>query len=601
MSDRVQLARAHELMRRGKLPEAEAVCRRIVGNSPDDAEGLQLLGLIRRQAGDLDAAEQLLQASLHLAPNRADYHTNLGNLLRARGRLADAEFCYRSALAVDDDFRLARLGLARLLNDASLHGPAESEAHRLIGSNARDAEAWSVLGTSLRGQGKFADAEAAFRQALAITPGYAAARHNLGALLGQLERAEESLAELDRAAAAGVRGREIAFNRGRALMDLARLDEAEQAFATALAADPTHVESQVTLAKLRYMRGDPEFARGFALGERAQPRNVRLRLAHGDVLRRSGDAAASERILRGLLQDEGPIPEVTAALAIVLHEQGKLNDALLQARAARDARPDNPALDEGLVGVLLSLGDAREALPLILRQRLLQPLDQRWLAYEASALRLLGDARYRELYDYARFVRQFELTPPAGWSSIAAFNADLIESLKRLHRYETHPLDQSLRLGTQTPRSLLVEPDPVIGAFLKAVEAPIAEYRAVLGREESHPLLCRNSGPTRIVGCWSVRLRRGGYHVNHVHPEGWISSAYYVEVPSEVADAERRSGWIKFGEPRMPVPGATPEHFVQPQAGRLVLFPSYMWHGTTPIIGDAPRMTVPFDAVPGDA
>jgi hypothetical protein len=30
-----------------------------------------------------------------------------------------------------------------------------------------------------------------------------------------------------------------------------------------------------------------------------------------------------------------------------------------------------------------------------------------------------------------------------------------------------------------------------------------------------------------------------------------------------------------------------------------VLFPSYMWHGTTPITGDQPRMTIAFDAVPG--
>jgi hypothetical protein len=28
-----------------------------------------------------------------------------------------------------------------------------------------------------------------------------------------------------------------------------------------------------------------------------------------------------------------------------------------------------------------------------------------------------------------------------------------------------------------------------------------------------------------------------------------------------------------------------------------VLFPSYLWHGTTPITGDQPRMTVAFDVV----
>lgn len=54
------------------------------------------------------------------------------------------------------------------------------------------------------------------------------------------------------------------------------------------------------------------------------------------------------------------------------------------------------------------------------------------------------------------------------------------------------------------------------------------------------------------------------------------------------------SGWIKFGETRYPVPGGV----VQPRAGRLLLFPSYMWHGTNPIHGSEPRTAIAFDAVP---
>jgi hypothetical protein len=69
-------------------------------------------------------------------------------------------------------------------------------------------------------------------------------------------------------------------------------------------------------------------------------------------------------------------------------------------------------------------------------------------------------------------------------------------------------------------------------------------------------------------------------------------------VPEEVNDPALKSGWIKFGETRFPTPGATAEHFVQPRAGRLVLFPSYMWHGTNPIHGSAARTTIAFDALP---
>ena len=78
-----------------------------------------------------------------------------------------------------------------------------------------------------------------------------------------------------------------------------------------------------------------------------------------------------------------------------------------------------------------------------------------------------------------------------------------------------------------------------------------------------------------------------------------MSSAYYASVPAEVDDSTRRSGWLKFGEPRYAVPQLTPFLEIQPKPGRLVLFPSYLWHGTNALRDDAPRLSVAFDAVPG--
>jgi hypothetical protein len=58
-------------------------------------------------------------------------------------------------------------------------------------------------------------------------------------------------------------------------------------------------------------------------------------------------------------------------------------------------------------------------------------------------------------------------------------------------------------------------------------------------------------------------------------------------------------GWIQFGEPGAPTrPALGPEHRLEPQAGHLVLFPSYMWHGALPFSGTETRLTFAFDAVP---
>jgi hypothetical protein len=94
-------------------------------------------------------------------------------------------------------------------------------------------------------------------------------------------------------------------------------------------------------------------------------------------------------------------------------------------------------------------------------------------------------------------------------------------------------------------------------------------------------------------------MRGKGFHVNHLHPEGWISSCYYVTVPEAAKDAATRNGWLKFGEPSLEVPLKDPIlKAVQPVPGRLVLFPSYMWHGTIPLDASSARTTIAFDAVP---
>jgi hypothetical protein len=72
-----------------------------------------------------------------------------------------------------------------------------------------------------------------------------------------------------------------------------------------------------------------------------------------------------------------------------------------------------------------------------------------------------------------------------------------------------------------------------------------------------------------------------------------------VDVPDVTADPERREGWLKFGEPNFEAGFAEPvRRAVQPVRGRLVLFPSYTWHGTIPFHSQSTRTTVAFDVLP---
>ena len=110
--------------------------------------------------------------------------------------------------------------------------------------------------------------------------------------------------------------------------------------------------------------------------------------------------------------------------------------------------------------------------------------------------------------------------------------------------------------------------------FSARIREAIARYIADMKPDDKHPLLSRRARDFDYSGSWSSRLRDCGFHTNHVHPEGWISSCYYVAVPPAVEDTKARQGWIKFGEPALDVTLKDPiRRAIQPQPGRLVLFP----------------------------
>jgi hypothetical protein len=193
-------------------------------------------------------------------------------------------------------------------------------------------------------------------------------------------------------------------------------------------------------------------------------------------------------------------------------------------------------------------------------------------------------------------VRGRTIETPPGWSTLDAYLADLSGTLRELQSLRGHPVGQSLRSGSQTGQSLARSDDPVVKAFFGAIDPSIRDYTDVL-KERDDVLGRRVTGSYRFSGAWSALLRPGGHHVDHLHPMGWISSACHISLPTAIESG--RQGWLKFGEPGVPtLPALPPEHFVKPEPGRLVLFPSYMWHGTVPFDGGESRLTIAFDVVP---
>ena len=539
------------------------------------------------RAGRAGDAERILRGRLELAPQDAGLRAMLAQVLAATGRKDEAIAELSTAVEQAPGGRGTRLLLARLANERGRNALAEQHARILTAANPADSEAWSALGFAASRLGKPRAALEALRRAVSLAPNYAAARYNLAAVLCEQERSEEALVETGEAMRVGARHRGAAVVRARALVQLDRHDEAERLLLQLLAENPADDQGHVLLVRLRRLRGDADPLRDLrgAAGAMATPA---MRLAYADALRRSGEHAAAVETLQRLIAELGRAPLLLASMATVLQESGQMDAAFGLSAEALAGAGDDAGIAETFAVSAIATRHLAEALPVVEAFRAARPRDQRWITHRIDIARLRGEQAFDDWFDPARVIRTFELPAPT----------DALRCVLDARHHGQHPLDQSLRNGTQTSRNLLVCPEPELVSLFESFEAALVQYQGEIGQNAEHPLLSRNVAPAALMGCWSVRLRAGGHHVNHIHPEGWVSSAYYVSVPDEVADENARAGWLKFGEPRFPVEGLGSFEFVRPLPGRLVLFPSYLWHGTTPLRGDSPRMSVAFDAVP---
>jgi hypothetical protein len=143
---------------------------------------------------------------------------------------------------------------------------------------------------------------------------------------------------------------------------------------------------------------------------------------------------------------------------------------------------------------------------------------------------------------------------------------------------------------------LFAREEPEIRRLRGAIVDAVERYIAGLGAPDpTHPTRRHVGRDFRFAGSWSVRLVGAGHHCNHIHPRGWISSAFYVSIPAPAETGPPPAGWLQLGVPPRELGLDLPAfRTIEARPGRLALFPSTMWHGTLPIAAGE-RLTVAFD------
>jgi len=460
--------------------------------------------------------------------------------------------------------------------------------------------ALAIHSTALKAAGRREEALVFDQRATMRFANSGVAWHNLAATLGDLGHGASAVEAMNRAFKLGLDGALSWGVMARAKAAAGDLDGAEQAYLEALRRAPQHVETAAEYADVVWMRrGDMTEAQA-VLDRSAHAGGLPapLLLTKAKLFEAAGQLERAAELLSVAAQRLPDDIALTLAAGQASLELGRLDEAERLVLSAEARIPESPGVLNQLAIVYLAQGKADLALEKARKGLAFSPENQSLWGWAATAARAVGDPLYGQLYDYDAMVGVYDIEAPAGWDSLDAYLADLGAALNRIHLFNEHPSSQSLRHGSQTTYRLTGSDDPAIKAFFKAIDAPIRQHMAGMGAG-TDPARTRNTGKYRIEGAWSVRLKPGGFHKDHFHPEGWLSSAFYVETPDSALDSAEKQGWIRFGQPPFATQPALPaEHYVRPKPGRLVLFPSYMWHGTVPFTTDERRLTIAFDALP---
>lgn len=179
------------------------------------------------------------------------------------------------------------------------------------------------------------------------------------------------------------------------------------------------------------------------------------------------------------------------------------------------------------------------------------------------------------------------------WPDTGGFNARLKEIV--LARKEADPSTSRSNVGGwQSGHDLITWPHPEMRQLGEMIHEA---FGAVMEKDLGHRrFTCRLA-----VTAWANVNGHGHYNRHHTHANNHWSGVYYVTL-GEPDPEISPNGAIEFTDPRPAVgvfelgPGTSVSTWtLQPGAGQMLLFPSWLRHGVLPFYGAGERVSIAFN------
>ncbi len=337
--------KAQQLLKKGKLKQAQALYEKLCKENPHDAESFYMLGSIFGQQRKFSAAEKQFKRTLELQPDALVAHCGLGAALKELQRFDEAIQTFQIVLRLKPDHVDVQLELAGIFLLQDKTNDAEKHLLNVLKSQPHSATALEGLGRINHLRQNPQQAIEYYLRALENDPRRSSALNWLGCILHTQGKLDEAITQYRKALDVDPRFATCWNNMGSSLMTAGRLDEAKNAFEMTLKLIPQHIDTIVNLATLyerknnhedAYKILEPMFKKGI--------KDLGLGIAFVSICNKVNRCGEATEYLEGLLQKQ-TLPETRQvyahfALGKLYDKLGRYDDAFSHYQRANYLRPD---------------------------------------------------------------------------------------------------------------------------------------------------------------------------------------------------------------------------------------------------------------------
>jgi hypothetical protein len=322
-------------------------------------------------------------------------------------------------------------------------------------------------------------------------------------------------------------------------------------------------------------------------------------VVYAKALLSQGRACEALTILNDLDQEAGHFPALLTQKGAALLALGQPGMAVEFLFASIERDPGNVDTAVAIQSALSKLEDW---------PRLLQFFDDQAQrnavtipAVFARIAGLMGLGRTEEaarLLDFDSFVSVEMIDPPPSFRNLSEFNSALASDIAAPGKITLSDAPRLKLTGGVQIEDLEAGSSIAMSCLFEIFKRAVDEY--IASRSGDCAKLMRQLWPEFAnLECWGLMLGFNDTQDSHVHLNSSVAGVYYVAAPEALFLSDNRDGCLvipsKLSIARYTLP---PGHYLKPIPGRLVLFPGYFPHQTTPIRCDGNRISIAFDVVP---